>query len=82
MLPDGAKVVARTDHCPIAAFTIGDHALALQPHPEFTAALSGRLVALRRDRIGTSAADAALATLDRPLDSRLVAAWMDSFWRR
>ena len=36
-LPDGAVLLARTDHCPVAAYTLGPAALAIQPHPEFTA---------------------------------------------
>lgn len=80
-LPDGAELVARTAHCPNAAFTLGPRALAIQPHPEFTAELSRKLVRLRRDRIGAAAADAALASLDERLDSDLVASWMSDFWR-
>ncbi len=81
-LPEGAELLARTAHCPVAAFTVGDHALAIQPHPEFTPGLSRALTGLRRDRIGDAAADAALASLDEPLDHGTVAAWMGAWWRR
>jgi GMP synthase-like glutamine amidotransferase len=36
VLPDGAKVIAKTEHCKVAAYTLGPRALAVQPHPEFT----------------------------------------------
>jgi GMP synthase-like glutamine amidotransferase len=81
-LPPGATVLAQTDHCPVAAYTLGPNAFAIQPHPEFTAAVSKGLVDRRRDRIGDAAADAALASLDQPLDRDLVAQWMAEFLRR
>lgn len=80
-LPDGAVLVARTAHCPIAAYTFGPWALAIQPHPEFTAEVSAGLIARRRDRIGDERADAQLATLDRPLHRELVGGWMARFLR-
>jgi GMP synthase-like glutamine amidotransferase len=81
-LPADAVVVARTDHCPIAAFTVGETALAIQPHPEFTAELSLGLTGIRRSDIGEDRADVALASLDDALDRDVVAAWMANFLRR
>ena len=80
-LPPRATVLARTEHCPIAAFMLGPAALAIQPHPEFTAEVSRELVDLRRDRLGPDVADAALSTLEQPLDQALVGSWMANFWR-
>lgn len=80
-LPEGARILARTDHCPIAAYELGPSVFAIQPHPEFTAAISQGLVERRRDRIGADASDAALASLSQPLDQELVAAWMAGFLR-
>lgn len=80
-LPDGADVIVRTDHCPIAGYLLGSRALALQPHPEFTADLSQDLTGVRRHRIGDRDTDAALASLDQPIDSTVVAAWMAAFWQ-
>ncbi|HEX2576549.1 MAG TPA: hypothetical protein VHK88_09390 [Aquihabitans sp.] len=81
-LPDGDVVIARTDHCPIAGYTLGTSVLAIQAHPEFTAGLSARLTQARRDRIGDATADAALASLDAPLDRAVVGSWMADHWRR
>lgn len=80
-LPPGATLLARTDHCPIAAYSIGATALAIQPHPEFTVPISAGLVDRRRERIGASTSDRALASLDEPLDDALVARWMSAFLR-
>jgi GMP synthase-like glutamine amidotransferase len=81
-LPDDAVLVARTDHCPVAAYTLGPRMLAVQPHPEFTTALSGELIELRRERLGGAVADAAAASLDAPLDRAVVASWMHAFLRQ
>jgi GMP synthase-like glutamine amidotransferase len=81
-LPEGAEVLAWTEHCQVAAYTLGPAAFAIQPHPEFTAAVSRGLVERRRDRIGADASDAALASLDQPLDRDQVARWMAEFLRR
>ena len=81
-LPDGASLAVRTEHCPNAGFTLGPRALALQPHPEFTAPLSRALTTLRRQRIGSDRAEAALASLDAPLDQLATATWMANTWRQ
>lgn len=81
-LPDGATLLARTDHCPIAAYTVGTTALAIQPHPEFTPAVSQGLLDRRRAVIGEATSDAAEASLATPPDQDLVADWMVAFLRR
>jgi GMP synthase-like glutamine amidotransferase len=78
--PDGITVIARTDHCPVAAYTVGS-ALAVQPHPEFTREISRGLIDLRRERLGDELADAGIASLDEPLDREAVGSWMTSFLR-
>lgn len=35
-LPKGATVIAASDFCPIAAFTVDDYIICFQGHPEFT----------------------------------------------
>jgi GMP synthase-like glutamine amidotransferase len=80
-LPSGATVIARSDHCPVAAYTVGPAALAIQPHPEFTAPVSRGLIVRRREAIGSERAEDALESLDGPLDRDLVARWMAGFWR-
>ncbi|MEZ5137691.1 MAG: hypothetical protein R2711_02600 [Acidimicrobiales bacterium] len=80
-LPEGARVWLRTAHCPVAGYLLGPAALAIQPHPEFTSPISRGLVERRRDLMGTDVADAALASLDAPLDRDLLALWMARFLR-
>lgn len=80
-LPEGAVVWLRSDHCPAAGYLLGPAALTIQPHPEFTTAISEGLVTRRRDAIGPERADAALGTLHAPIDRALVGAWMARFLR-
>ena len=80
-LPEGARRWLRTDHCPIAGYVLGPAALAIQPHPEFTAPISRGLVERRRELMGADVADAALASLDAPLDREVLATWMARFLR-
>jgi GMP synthase-like glutamine amidotransferase len=35
-LPKGARVIARSTHCPVAGFAMGDYVLTTQYHPEMT----------------------------------------------
>jgi GMP synthase-like glutamine amidotransferase len=50
-LPEGATVLARSEHCDYAALAYGDPerpiAISLQPHPEFDAAFLDELLVLR-----------------------------------
>lgn len=80
VLPDGATVLAASEHCPVAAYALGPRVVAVQAHPEFTPALSRDLILARRDLIGTGRAEAALDALDdsdavAALDHRAVARW-------
>lgn len=82
VLPDGAEVLATSEHCPVAAYRLGPSALAIQAHPEYTPALSRDLIEARRVRIGDATADAALAGLGEATDHDRVARWMVGSWHR
>jgi GMP synthase-like glutamine amidotransferase len=77
-LPDGAELVAVSERCPLAAYTIGDHVLCMQGHPEFVPELAASLYRYRAEigRIPAAEVDAAVATLDRPLDRVAAARWL------
>lgn len=75
-LPEGARVWARSEHCPIAGFTVGDRVWTVQAHPEFTAGFAGHLVERRRALVGDALADAAAATVGDPTDHEMVAGWI------
>lgn len=62
-LPEGATLLARNDHCPVAAYAVGDQVLCVQPHPEFDADYSGYLLDTRRERFGEDLYQRAKAAL-------------------
>lgn len=80
-VPAGAVVLARAEYCPVAAMEVGERAISLQPHPEFTVALSARLLDLREELIGRETVDAARRTLTTPPDRELAARWILRFLR-
>ena len=51
-LPEGATLVASSDFCPVAAFTVGDAVFCVQAHPEFDAGFSQYLLDEQRARMG------------------------------
>jgi len=75
-LPDGARLLATGDRCKVAGYTVDDHVLCVQGHPEFVPDLAGSLYRSRVERIGADAVDEALSTLDRSLDRFTVADWL------
>lgn len=79
-VPHGARLLARTDGCPIAGLLVGERAWTLQPHPEFTTPLAEHLYAMRRETIGEAKATAALASLSKALDRLDVGRWIAGFF--
>ncbi|MEO5366916.1 MAG: hypothetical protein H7831_11310 [Magnetococcus sp. WYHC-3] len=78
-LPPGAQLLARTDHCPVAMFSLGDEFLGIQGHPEFNAAYTEALIRSRTGRIDPQLVTRACASLDRPTDNQILATWIHQF---
>ena len=51
-LPPGASLVASSDFCPVAAFTVDAHVFCVQAHPEFDTFFSQYLLDEHRERLG------------------------------
>ncbi len=51
-LPPGATLLASSSFCPVAAFTVDQHVLCVQAHPEFDAGFSHHLLEEHRERLG------------------------------
>jgi GMP synthase-like glutamine amidotransferase len=80
--PDVADVLARSDFTPHAAL-IYRHApvISFQGHPEFEPAFARELIASRRGvRFPEAQADAALESLNAPLDNGVIGGWLSSFY--
>ncbi|MEZ5904065.1 MAG: hypothetical protein R3C69_02820 [Geminicoccaceae bacterium] len=88
-LPPGARLVASSPFCPIAALAYGDHALSFQAHPEFDNGFERELIEGRRGGlIPADRADPALAALREgggdagvAPDVPRVAEWIRRFFR-
>ena len=78
-LPDGARVFASSDFCPISGFTIGSEVLTIQGHPELSPDYSRALLEVRRELLGESVYRAGLESLGEGTDSHLFTRWMLSF---
>lgn len=82
-LPDGAIVLGRTEHCPVAALQVGSM-LGVQAHPEFSADYVDALLDARVDRIGPDLTARAKASLERVAerahDAEMVGRWMLDFF--
>ena len=78
-LPEGATLLASSEFCPNAMFTIADHVFALQGHPEFLPGYSEDLMNMRRDMIGEEVYQTGIASLEHDLQSVQVAQWMVHF---
>jgi GMP synthase-like glutamine amidotransferase len=80
-LPADGRVLAAARHCPVAMLSVGSDMLGIQAHPEFATPYLRALLEDRVDRIGEAGTAAALASLDRPTDERVVARWILAFLR-
>ena len=78
-LPENSVVLGRSEHCPVAAFRVGNTMLGIQAHPEFTNEYSAALLADRIERIGAERVQAARASLIHPTDEDVFAKWVAAF---
>jgi len=78
-LPESATRIATSDFCENAAFTLGDHVLSLQGHPEFTKEFSQGILDLRHERFGEELYASGVHSLQQPIQADVVASWMMQF---
>ena len=81
-LPNGARLFARSDYCPIGGMLIGERAWTLQVHPEFSPALADSLLATRLALFGEEKAESARATLQQPLQQQRISGWISRFFHQ
>ncbi len=78
-LPENATLIASSEFCPNAAFSIGDQVLCFQGHPEFVPEYSRALLDLRQSIYGPALYDQAVASLEQEHQGTAVAEWMMRF---
>jgi len=75
-VPDGARVIATSDFCPVAGLAAGERVWTVQGHPEFIPDLADHLLAGRRKLIGDERVGMARASLTQPTDRHTIAQWI------
>jgi GMP synthase-like glutamine amidotransferase len=81
-LPDGAKLIATSDFCPVGGFVMGDQVLTLQGHPEFQKEYSRDLMVMRRETLGEEVFELGVASLGKETDDDMVGHWIIDFLLR
>lgn len=79
VLPPEAEALGGNDHCPCSIFTVGEHFLGIQAHPEFTKPYAEALMNARVERIGQGTVEAARETLALHTDEAAVTGWIAAF---
>ncbi len=78
-LPDRAEVFASTPLCPNSGFTIDEHILTFQAHPEFAKGYARALIEMRKDLLGEPRYEAGLASLSQAIHPSLIGRWIINF---
>lgn len=78
-LPEGARLLASSDFCPVAAFGVDRQVFCVQAHPEFVEDYSAFLLNKRRARLGEDQYQACTRSLAQGHDGLAVARMMVAF---
>ena len=78
-LPENATLLASSEFCPIAAYSIDDQVLCFQGHPEFVPSYSRALLDLRQQCIGENSYRKGIDSLQQQHQGSTVAEWMMRF---
>lgn len=83
-LPAGATLVASSEFCPVASFTVGNEVFCIQPHPEFSEDVSAYLLDKRRHLLGEEKYLTSVQSLENGHEGehvgRLVVAFLQGDW--
>jgi len=79
VLPEGSKVLAGSDFCPVGMYRVGEHFLGVQGHPEFSTSYAEALMDDRLERIGEAAVAKAKASLSKTPHQKELTHWLLQF---
>jgi hypothetical protein len=80
-LPPAANNFLGDSFCPFAGFTIGEHIVTLQGHPEFSAQYSERLFDFRAEIIGEPTYSKSISSLRQVTDANFIGRLILDFLR-
>jgi GMP synthase-like glutamine amidotransferase len=78
-LPQGARLLASSEFCPVAAFAVDDRVFCVQAHPEFVADYSSYLLNKRRALLGEEKYTSCIQSLAQGHEGLAVARMMVAF---
>jgi GMP synthase-like glutamine amidotransferase len=78
-MPEGAELLATNKFCQNAMYSIEEHILTIQAHPEFCKDYCRKLIDIRREMIGAEVSDRALESMQLQHEGELFARWMIEF---
>ena len=81
-LPTGAQLIATSDFCPVAMFSVGEHMFGIQGHPEFSKPYSAEMMGHRRKILGEEKYAEGIGSLESTLDADVVTSWIVNFIKR
>ena len=81
-LPAEAKLIATSSKVPVAMFSIGDHIMSMQGHPEFTPEYAYDVTTKRKDQLDQEVYDEASQSLKNDIANNVeVAKWWVKFFK-
>jgi len=80
--PPGAQVLGGDADCAVGAYTLGQHILALQYHPEFDSAFMRDLLDAMAPKLGEAALARGRAQVAQGVDAGLVWGWVAQFFEQ
>ena len=78
-MPAGATLLATSEFCPIAAYTVDKHIMCYQGHPEFVEGYSEYIINKRKDSLTEAQYAAFKDSLDKGHDGKKIAQLMCDF---
>ena len=80
-IPENALLIASTETVPNAFFTVDNHILSIQGHPEFTPKYAADVASTRKELLGKEKYEYALNTLSNDLSDNKEGAimWLNFF---
>ena len=75
-LPKRAQILARSEDAPVAMYSISQHMLGVQGHPEFSKSYVRTLIQNRKDRISHERSIRGLASLEEDHDRDIIRQWI------
>jgi GMP synthase-like glutamine amidotransferase len=79
-MPHNATLIGGDPFCPHRMFTVEDHILAIQGHPEFSSEFEAFLLESKKNNIPSEVYNRAVESLSNHIDNTTIAKWMVKFY--